>query len=169
MRLRVVLGAMAVFVTLAVPASASGPGWSRVPTLNPLGPNGQLLGVVSSTTSCIAVDTYVDASGTGVTLAERWNGTIWTLLPTPNPPGAPKSVLNGVSFTSSSSCVAVGVYLDGSGTNHAFAEGWNGKTWSLQSVPEPPGAQNSQLSAVSCLSASSCTPSRTTRTAPAWT
>lgn len=156
-RFRVVLGAAAVFVVLAVPASASGPGWSRVPTPNPLGPDGQLLPVsCPSTTACIAVGTYVDASGTGVTLAERWNGAAWSQLSTPNPPGAQVSYLQGVSCTSASSCVAVGFYLDGSGASHAFAEGWNGTTWTLESVPEPSGAQNSVLNAVSCSSASTC-------------
>jgi hypothetical protein len=157
-RFRVVLGAAAVFVVLAVPASASGPGWSLVPTPNPVGPDGQLLWVsCPSTTACFAVGTYVDASGTGVSLAERWNGVAWSVQPTPNPPGAAVSILNGVSCTSSSACVAVGAYRDGSGANHAFAERWNGTTWSLQSVPEPPGSQNSLLNADSCSSASSCT------------
>ena len=156
-RLRLVLGVAAVFVILAVPASASAPGWSRVPTPNPLGPDGQPISVSClSTTSCIAVGTYVDASGTGVTLAQRWNGTVWTVQPTPNPTGSQLTLLNGVSCTSSSACVAVGLYLDGSGASHALAEGWDGTKWTLESVPEPLGAQNSQLNAVSCLSASSC-------------
>lgn len=156
-RFRVVLGAAAVFVVLAVPASASGPGWSRVPSPNPVGPDGGLFWVsCPSTTVCFAVGTYVDASGTGVSLAERRSGAAWTVQPTPNPAGAAVSSLNGVSCTSSSACVAVGAYTDASGAQHAFAEGWNGTAWSLESVPEPLGAQFSALVGVFCTSASSC-------------
>jgi hypothetical protein len=137
---------------------STGTGWSRVPTPNPLGRDGLPMSVsCPSTTSCIAAGTYVDASGTGVTLAERWNGTSWSQLATPNPPGAPVSGLSGVSCTSSPSCVAVGFYFDGSGASHALAEGWNGTRWSLESVPEPVDANNSLLFGVSCSSASSCT------------
>jgi hypothetical protein len=162
-RLRVVVGATAVSVILAVPAGAAGPGWSRVPTPNPLAPTGQLFGVsCPSETACVGVGSSVGGSGTGVSLAERWDGTSWSTLPTPNPPGAAASALVSVSCTSSSACVAVGVYVDSSGAQYLLAELWNGSTWSLQSVPEPPGSSQTPFftapffNAVSCSSASSC-------------
>jgi hypothetical protein len=157
-RLGVVLGAAAVFVILAVPAGASGPGWSRVPTPNLLAPTGQLFSVScpDAATSCIAVGSSIDVSGTGVSLAEQRDGMAWTQLSTPNPPGAAVTALGSVSCTSSSACVAVGVYVAVSGATHVFAVGWDGSTWSLQSVPEPPGSQGSFFNAVSCSSASSC-------------
>jgi hypothetical protein len=45
MMVPVVLTVAAAFVTLAVPASASAPGWSKVPTPNPLAPTGQMFWV----------------------------------------------------------------------------------------------------------------------------
>jgi hypothetical protein len=157
MRLRVVLGAAAVFLALAVPASASGPGWSRVPTPNPLAPTGQLFWLsCPSAATCVAVGSSVDRSGTGVSLAQRSDGTSWSRLSTPNPPGAAASALLGVSCTSSTACVAVGAYVDSSGTHHPFAELWNGSTWILRPVPEPPGSQGASFNAVSCSQASSC-------------
>ena len=156
-----VLASVALTVTaLAVPAgaSASGSGWAKVPSPNPLAPTGQLFWVsCPGVSTCMAVGTYVDPSGTGVSLAERWDGARWSQLSIPNPSGAAVSTLLGVSCTSSSACIAVGAYIDSSGTFHAFAERWDGTTWSIQSIPEPPGAQSTFLNAVSCSSASSCT------------
>jgi len=156
-----VLASVALTATvLAVPAgaSASGSGWAKVPSPNPLAPTGQLFWVSCPGVSmCMAVGTYVDRSGVGVSLAERWDGARWSQLPMPNPAGAAVSTPLGVSCTSSSACIAVGAYLDSSGTNHALAEQWDGTTWTLQSIPDPPGAQGPFLNAVSCSSASACT------------
>jgi len=157
MKLRVGLAVTAVFVTLAVPASASGPGWSRARTPNPLARTGQLSWVSCPTaTRCIAVGTYVDASGTGLNLSERWDGTSWSRLSAPNPRGAQVTQPMGITCTSSSSCLAVGQYIDGRGRSHAFAQRWNGTTWHLLAVPEPPGSQSSLLSIDTCSSSSSC-------------
>ena len=145
---------------LAVPAgaSASGSGWATVPSPNPLAPTGQLFWVsCPGVSTCMAVGTYVDPSGAGVSLAERWDGARWSQLPMPNPPGAAVSTPLGVSCASSSACIAVGAYLDSSGAFHMLAERWDGTTWSLQSIPDPPGAQGPFLNAVSCSSASACT------------
>src|SRR6266851_7689552 len=162
--LRVILAVLAsaalATTVLAVPAGASAPGsgWAKVPSPNPLAPTGQLFWVsCPGVSTCMAVGTYVDPSGTGVSLAERWDGARWSQLPIPNPPGAAVSTLLGLSCTSSSACIAVGAYIDSSGTFHAFAERWDGTTWRVQSIPEPPGAQGTFLNAVSCSSASSCT------------
>ena len=38
-----------------------------------------------------------------------------------------------------------------------MAESWNGSAWTLQSAPGPSTTQGSQLTAVSCASATSCT------------
>lgn len=56
---------------LAAPASASGAGWSVTPSPNPRVPTGQLFWVSCPVAdSCMAVGTYVKASGAGVTLAQ---------------------------------------------------------------------------------------------------
>jgi hypothetical protein len=141
----------------ALPAVASGSGWSRVPSPNPVVPTGQLDAVsCSGSSACMAVGTYVDGSGLGASLVERWDGTSWSQIPSTNQPGAAVTDLTGVSCTSATACTAVGWYVDGSGTRHGLAEGWNGTTWSLEAVPDPPGAEGVNLNFVACSSASSC-------------
>jgi hypothetical protein len=128
-----------------------------VPTPNPLAPTRQLSGLsCPATTTCFVVGTHVGASGIGVSLAERWNGTSWSRLSMPNPPGAQVTQPQVISCTSSSSCVAVGLYWDDSGVSHAFAARWNGTAWSLLPLAEPLGSQGSQLFSVSCVSTSNC-------------
>jgi hypothetical protein len=59
-------------------------GGSEVP--NPSdGSRSQLQSVYcTSFSNCWAVGSYVDSSGTSITLAEEWNGTKWDLVATPN-------------------------------------------------------------------------------------
>jgi hypothetical protein len=66
------------------------------------------------------------------------------------------SVLNGVSCSSATACTAVG---DSSQTsnNKTLAEAWNGTAWSVQTTPNPSGANYSLLNGVSCRSANACT------------
>lgn len=137
--------------------AASGPGWSIVPSPNPLAPTGQLVGVsCSSSSSCTAVGDYTKRFGSTVTLAERWNGTRWSTEPTPNPEGAPSSTLNAVDCTSASACVAVGNSFTHSGTDITLAERWDGTKWSIQATPNP-SSGGGMLFGVSCSSASACT------------
>src|SRR5262249_41564951 len=81
-------GLLTVSPALAsVPAGASAPGWSVTPSPNPVIPAGQLFWVsCPAANSCMAVGTYTKASGAGVALAERWNGTAWRIQPVPRPP-----------------------------------------------------------------------------------
>lgn len=81
----------------------------------------------------------------------------WSVIRSANAVGARNGVLDGVSCTSAASCVSVGHYVNGSGTEVALAEQWNGTSWEVQSVPRPSGAIRSGLSAVSCTMASACT------------
>ena len=90
-------------------------------------------------------------SGTGVALAESWNGSTWSIQSTPNPGDG--GTLTGVSCTSDSACVAVGSFGH---TPQPFAETWNGTSWSLQSVPSPSGATYAYISDVSCSSQTEC-------------
>ena len=63
-----------------------------------------------------------------------------------------------MSCLSAVDCIAVGYYSSASvGGEHLLAEYWNGTSWALQSAPEPAGASESELYAVSCGSAASCT------------
>src|SRR5215472_815053 len=141
----------------AAPASVDGQGWSITPSPNPRVPTGQLFWVsCPAANSCMAVGTYVKASGIGVNLAEQWNGTSWRILPTPNPSGIALSGLLGVACTAPSACTSVGASTTTAGTVRAVAERWDGTRWSIQPTPNPPQGGD-VLSGVACTSASACT------------
>jgi hypothetical protein len=137
----------------------NGTSWTIKSTPNPAGATFPTLQAVSCTsaTACTAVGTYTNASGTDVTLAERWNGTTWVIQPTPNHAGATGSYLQGVSCTSATACTATGGYFNSAGTLLTLAERWNGSTWTIQSTPNRTGATENYLYAVSCTSATACT------------
>ena len=140
----------------SAPAVASS-GWSIQPTPNLSGPPQGGLDSVSCTaaSACAAVGDYVNPSGTGVPLAERWNGTEWTVQSIPNPGGS--GVLSGVSCGGANSCTAVGNYVSSLGTVVTLAEHWNGTSWAIQTTPDPAGASRSVLSGVSCTADGACT------------
>src|SRR5215469_4947789 len=161
----VVAAAVLLTSALALPASASGPasagatraGWSVTPSPNPVVPTGQLFWVsCPSAHRCMAVGTYVKASGAGVTLAEQWKGRTWRIVPTPSPRGLAFSGLLGVSCTGPSACMAVGSGQTRSGAARVFAERWNGTSWSLQVTPSPAHG-GAFLNGVACTSATACT------------
>jgi hypothetical protein len=76
----------------------------------------------ASARACIAVGTYNNRAGTGVTLAERWNGTRWTVQKTPNPAHGKNSSLNGISCATATGCIAVGNFTNRTGTSVPLAE-----------------------------------------------
>jgi hypothetical protein len=115
----------------------------------------------TSASACTAVGSYSSLSGNGspATVAERWNGKTWAMQSIPNPTTVGDTLqLAGVSCASAYACTAVGSYdaSDG-GTIVTLAEHWNGKTWAIQTTPNPSGANESSLDGVSCTSASVCT------------
>jgi len=126
--------------------------WSVESTPNPHGAFSSALNAVdcTSASACVAVGSAFTRSGTGITLAERWDGTRWRIQRTPSP-AAGGGALFGVACTSAVSCTAVG--FSNSGT---LAEHWNGTTWAIQATPNPPQG-GAGLSGVSCTSAVSCT------------
>jgi hypothetical protein len=102
----------------------------------------------------MAVGTFFN----GISLAELWDGTGWSPETIPTPAGARGNGLAGVSCTSTTFCIVVGGY----GTNvypigATFADEWNGTSWSIQTTPNPTGAQSSVLNGVSCTSTAACT------------
>src|SRR5215510_13570195 len=141
----------------AAPASAPAGGWSITPSPNPRVPTGQLFWVSCPTAHwCMAVGTYVKASGIGVNLAERWNGTRWSIQATPNPPQG-GDVLSGVSCTSASACTAAGGSNAFTPNARTLAEGWDGTRWTIQATPTPAGAQFAFLNTAACASPGACT------------
>ncbi len=136
----------------------NGTEWSLQEARNATGAeSSELSGVAcSSSTACTAVGSYTSA-GVRVPLAERWNGTEWSLQEPGVPSGAKGILLSGVSCSSSTACTAVGIYTNSSGVGVTLAERWNGTEWSIQSTPNPTGAEGSSLRSVSCPSSTACT------------
>ncbi|MGD0085295.1 MAG: hypothetical protein ABSD78_19215 [Acidimicrobiales bacterium] len=73
------------------------------------------------------------------------------------PDRAENSGLSGVSCTSATACTAVGDSYNSADIDVTLAEAWNGTKWAVEPTPNPTGAENSGLSAVSCISATACT------------
>jgi len=138
----------------------NGHSWALQKPPNPAtGPFGTELITVSCTSSraCVGVGDFVDNSGHVKGLIERWNGKNWAVQQIPLPAGAFLSKLGGVECGGPSSCEAVGYYsLSSTGGLIGFAEGFNGHSWSLQTVPGPAGSQQFLPIDVSCTSATDC-------------
>jgi hypothetical protein len=78
--------------------------------------------------------------------------------PTPAPSGAADTELAAVSCVSAQDCTAAGAYADASTRSTVtLAETWHGSAWKVQATPNPAHAGGSELIAVSCPAATSCT------------
>jgi hypothetical protein len=140
-------------------AAAASP-WQTEATPNPAGQvNGSLAGVsCGSAEDCLAVGQYFNDRGTVLPLAETWNGTKWTRHAVTAPPRSTSSQLSSVSCTSADNCVAAGfANVTEANVSTPLAEGWNGRTWSIQPTVAPGGAAYSVLSGVSCSAPDACT------------
>ena len=113
----------------------------------------------TSAKNCVAVGLGMSASFSVTSMADTWNGTGWTAAKVPWPKGTTSPVLVGVSCTSAKSCVAVGATaftLTNNNSGDAAAASFNGKAWSVTSVPAPAKGKASVLAGVTCLSATDC-------------
>ena len=141
----------------------NGTKWAIQRTPRPRPSNGSILYGVSCTsrTACTAVGITGSAGGqTTVSLAMRWNGATWRIQRTPNrsvPSGG--TYLSGVSCVSRTACTAVGFVGDSQipEGDVPLAMAWNGAKWAIQPAPRPPGTNNTNLNAVSCVSRTACT------------
>ena len=106
----------------------------------------------TSTTRCLAVGSYVNASGSEVALAESWNGTTWATMTTPTPKGSTYSELAAVRCVTPAKCEAVGADSGAGGGFGQFGEAWNGSAWAIQKMPSPGGF----LTGLSCVSVKAC-------------
>jgi hypothetical protein len=132
--------------------------WSVIVLPMPPGASQATLTAVSctSTTSCIAVGSYGNLTGSPILYSEILAGTAWT--PTPMAPapvdafvaGGPQ--INAVSCTTATSCVAVGTYGGG-----PMVETMTGTTWTLTNLATPSGSHSGLLTGVSCPSSTFCT------------
>lgn len=135
----------------------NGTAWSAEAPPSPEGSTwSELLGVsCTASSSCAAAGLY-ESGAAHHALVESWNGVAWSLQTPATPGGATSTELSAISCTSSTACTAVGHYAT-STSSLTLAERWNGTSWTVQSTPNPSGATESSLLAVSCASSTACT------------
>jgi hypothetical protein len=126
--------------------------WSAVTPSAPGGGVSYLGGVTCPAAgSCVAVG---ETSGSGA-LVESLTGTDWT--PTELNQGLTYPQLNGVWCASMTSCIAVGAYGSLPSPTNGLIETLANGTWTADtSVPVPVGATSAELSAISCITITSC-------------
>lgn len=140
--------------------SNAGPAWAVQPSAHVLTAYSAQLQSVScvSSTWCMATGLIYGSTGTG-TLAEEWKSGRWVVVPTPNGITGPntdpysQNFLDAVACTSETFCMAIGSAISGSNAK-IFAELWDGKHWSLRSLP--PSHYVPRGVSVSCVTASFC-------------
>ena len=148
---------------LALAERWNGMTWRIQATAAPASALEVFLGGVACTrvNSCVAIGVYTDAKGRTDPLVETWNGARWRIQTVPSPAGAADVELDSVSCTSPRACTATGTWsTSATDLTYTLAYRWDGKTWSVQATPNPPGFANSSavsLIGVSCSSASACT------------
>ncbi len=135
----------------------NGTAWTNVSSSPPSGEKTSQLNALSCATSswCMAVGGYTNASNDFVSLAEVWNGTTWSVVPSPNPGSGTSGEFNGVSCAGSGFCVAVGQWYNGSVFQAQLAI-WNGTSWTNVTAPETTPSSQNFFDGVSCTSATSC-------------
>ena len=80
----------------------------------------------------------------------------WSVQPSPNPAGTTDAQLAAVACATPVICMSVGDY-SGSNGYLTLAERWDGTNWTIQPMPNPPGAKNSILAGLSCAGPRWCT------------
>jgi hypothetical protein len=132
--------------------------WKVQTTPNPATAEVSTLASVAcpSRRDCIAVgSSAATLSSPTLTLAERWDGRRWQMQAIPTPKGT-SDTLFGISCPSTHACMTVGsAYYLKSRRQTILTETWNGQQWQVRSAPVI-NAPDSSLSAVSCVSATSC-------------
>jgi hypothetical protein len=141
----------------------NGAAWTAQSPPSPSGAGYASLNAVSCTSAkaCEAAGDYkiVTTAGDPKALAEAWNGTSWALQQAVAPGGATANELLGVSCVGASFCAAVGWHINSAGDEVNLAEIWNGTSWLITTAPNlagQSGADDNELSSVSCVSASFC-------------
>jgi len=141
--------------------SWNGKAFSELTAATPAGSSFPSVNDVScvSASDCVAVGTVVKSGVfSSAAFCERWNGRAWSVSGVFGRKGPKNPSLDSVSCTSATRCVTVGLTtVNGTEqTSHALAASYNGKTWSVGSVPAPADGGTSAFSAVSCVSAQDC-------------
>jgi len=125
----------------------------------------ELIGVSClSLKNCSAVGENLTVTSTTIETtgdAQHWNGTMWSNVTVPWAASAGDTALTGVSCVSPTDCVAVGMsnINEDSVANdpgRAASAVYNGKTWTVKSVPAPAKGKGSLLGGVTCRSTTYC-------------
>jgi hypothetical protein len=95
------------------------------------------------------------------TLTEQWSNGTWKIAVVSghgirNGPPPTGMRLDDVSCPKVNACTAVGSSSTISFRNVTLAETWTGKSWSIDSTPNPAGATFSDLTGVSCVKTTDC-------------
>ena len=121
----------------------NGSAWSIVPSPNPITTDNYDLFSVScaSNAMCVAVGTAYNGT-IDMNMVEQWNGAVWTTVTVPDANASFGDALRTVDCFGPTSCVAGG-WVNTDNTGSVFqsqALTWNGSTWALATVPNPPSA-----------------------------
>ncbi len=135
----------------------NGMAWSVVTAPEPTGATASQFNSLwcASSSWCMAVGDYTNASSNTLSLGEVWNGTAWSVVVTPNPGAGTSGELNGVSCAGAGFCAAVGQWYNGTFFQAQLAT-WNGTAWTNATAPEADPSNYNYLVSVSCISATSC-------------
>jgi hypothetical protein len=117
-----------------------GNSWKTAPSPNVDGKENLLNGVaVVSPTDAWAVGSALDASFSGRTLTQHWDGASWTIVPSPNPSesGVGSNLLS-VAAASSTDVWAVGDIDTGEFVMGTLTEHWDGTRWLAVASPTVP-------------------------------
>jgi len=145
-------------------ASAASAAWATVPTQNAASGSGNLFNSTScvSTSFCMAVGWYTNASSIKQTLAEQWGPSgctttcAWGSIVYPPNQGADSNKLYSVDCLTTSFCVAAGYYYDSSGDQQNLVEEYNGTSWTAVTPPNEPSSTNNWMWAVTCVTTMDC-------------
>jgi hypothetical protein len=122
----------------------NGTSWSIVPSPN-AGSGSSALTAVScvSASSCIAVGENSVTGSFETPFAQLWDGSSWSMIADPTT-GGPGGSLASLSCFSATSCFGVGIAYfavddqPGFFAPQAYAQQWNGTSWSEVTLPKPP-------------------------------
>jgi hypothetical protein len=140
-------------------------GWRGVDPVPPADSHGGLLLRIScpSAGECISVGNRLTHERLMAPMAELWRDGVWRELKTKDPDGV-ASGLDGVACATTQKCLAVGSFDSSfhgcpppNACARTLAELWDGDSWRILSTPNPRGALESALVAVSCIRAHACT------------
>jgi hypothetical protein len=148
--------------------SGSGSSWAAAgvpfPTSGTIsGENGPSSVSCATSSTCVAVGTYMDSNSGLHGLLIIGSGSSWTATQPPLPANADQTgsvELRSVTCPSPTQCEAVGWYDDSAGNMEGLVLSGVGASWHAMEVPLPADASttlpNAALSSVACSSATSC-------------